>query len=81
MRTIHSVVQAIIKEVPDSFGYKDILIEKLENLLDSACYRAPELNYLNFQQCSEILEEYLGEPNNKWKRKIVDIFAGKIAIE
>ena len=81
MRNIVKLVDAIKAEIPDDYGVRDWVIDKLEDVIDSAKYRAPEAYIVNFEQLAMVLKECLGEPDTEWKQRIADIFADKIKIE
>lgn len=82
MRSIDKVIEAIKKEVPDEYDDKYSFLKALDNVLDSANYRAPEAYHVNFTQLSYVLGDFLGDPDGTiWKQKIADIFSDKIKID
>ena len=81
MRSIYVVIEAIRNEVPKNWEGKERFNKALDDVLDSAKYRAPEAYATNFDQLAMKLENHLGDPNSKWKKKIADNFADKIELE
>lgn len=80
-RNIYKLIDAIKKEIPQKWKNRDMFLHELDDVVDSANYRAPEAYLVNFEQLSMVLYENLGEPDTKWKQKIADIFADKIKVE
>jgi len=80
-RNIYKLVEAIKHEVPSWWKSRDGFFKALDNVLDSAAYRAPEAYIVNFEQLARVLYDHLGEPDEAWKKKIADIFADKIKID
>lgn len=80
MRIIGDVINAIKKETPKEWqGYSNF-IKGLDNVIDSANYRAPEAYVVNFEQLAQVLGDHLGEPDTEWKQTIADIFADKVDV-
>lgn len=75
-RNIQKLVEAIKKEVPDMWHYRTKFNMALEDVLDSANYRAPEAYVVNFEQLAMVLSDHIGEPDEPWKKRIADIFNG-----
>lgn len=79
-RNINTLIKAIRNEVPDMWNYKTSFDMALDNVIDSSHYRAPEAYVVNFDQLANVLYDYIGEPDEDWKKKIADIFNGKVEV-
>jgi hypothetical protein len=79
-RNIGKVIEAIYKEVPENWKEREDFRKALDNVLDSASYRAPEAYVVNFEQLAGVLGDYLGTPNEEWKGNIANLFADKVKI-
>jgi len=78
MRNFATVITSIKKEVPQDFEGRDVLFRFLDDRVDSMMYAAPEIHSGIWGQTADILDEYLGEVDCEWKKKIADIFADKV---
>jgi hypothetical protein len=69
MRSIYEVIEKIKEEVPEDWedkrqkNMREYFFNRLDNVLESAKYRAPEAYYVNFEQTAGVLIECLGEPD------------------
>jgi hypothetical protein len=80
-RSIYKIIGAIKKEVPKNWRDRKNFILALDDVIDSANYRAPEAYGVNFDQLGIVLADHLGTPDEDFKQKIADIFAGKTEIK
>lgn len=80
MRNIYKLIDAIKLQIPKDHNDRDWFIKCIDDVVDSAGYRAPEAYYVNFEQLSGVLENLFGKPDTKWKQKIADIFSDKIKL-
>lgn len=78
MRNIATVIGLIIRQIPDTWEQKNDLQSALLDVVDSANYTAPESMSVRWQQMSELLEDYLGDPTEQWKKDIGLIVSGKV---
>lgn len=84
MRMIYNVIDQILEQIPEDIpgtqgvthGYAELRL-RLEQLRNATLYKAPEQMPEYFQQVSNLLEYYLGEPKTDWQKKIQKIFAGR----
>jgi hypothetical protein len=79
VRDISEVIEKIIREIPQD-QQKGDLSRVLRRVSSSAKYTAPELMYERWNQVAEVLERYLGDPTEEWKRRIASIFTGRNSI-
>ena len=80
MRDIGSVMQKIMREVPDDCPDRARFKGALHSVINDAKYAAPELMPQIWGRAANILQRYLGDPNEEWKRRIASIFAGRDSI-
>lgn len=79
MRNIFIVIGDLIKAIPHEERY---LLAKIDNVLSSIKYTAPELLPERWRQLSEVLEENLPYPPGKeWQKKVFHIFTGNPFVE
>ena len=75
------IIEAIQKEIPDDFNYQEDIMIVLNEIKSSTLYSAPELMPYRWKQVAEELQAFLGTPDTEWKKRIADIFMGKIKVE
>lgn len=79
-RDIGEVLEKIIREVPDSFDNAAGFKGSLKGIIQAAKYSAPEAMQQHWNRAANMLERYLGDPDEEWKRRIASIFAGRSSI-
>lgn len=78
MRMVYHVIEAILNAIPDSEKtHYAVLVDRLTDIAHVAKYKSPEQMPEYFQQVSDLLNNYLGEPDTEWKRKVQRIFANE----
>lgn len=50
------------------------IIEQIENVKKSNCYKAPELQYESWNELSSILSKNFVPSNSKWETKLMIVF-------
>lgn len=80
MRDITQVIEKIIREIPQKWEQRAFVTGRLRSISNSARYTAPELMQQRWNQVAVVLETWIGEPDEEWKRKIATIFAGRDSI-
>lgn len=78
MRPLHLVVKAMKTKVPFEFNSRAPLLDRLDEIIYSAAYTAPEAMGIRWDELAEALSVYLGEPDNWWKKEIAMIFADQV---
>lgn len=78
MRNIFSVLDAILKQIPDSFTHKKNMVRRFGFVQDSIRYTAPEALYLRWEQCAEILGDYIPSPEADWQITVAKIFNAEL---
>lgn len=76
MRMVYNVIEQMMAEIPDEGDYIDLKLE-LEKIRRDTLYKAPEQMPEYFQAVANLLNDYLGEPDTDWKKKVANIFADK----
>lgn len=76
MRNLKTVVDQILNEVDPHYEHKETLERRLNAVVQSYYYTAPEAMYLRWNEAAAILEQELGEPDTVWKKAISRIFSG-----
>jgi len=74
MRDLGSVMDAMLRQVPQDFQHRESLVRRFGFVRDSLPYTAPELLYMRWEQCAEILGDYIPEPIDEWQKTLADIF-------
>ena len=81
MRNLSHVICAIINQIPEDFEHRESLVRRLSYVKDSFAYTAPEALYLRWDQCSEILGEYIPKPTTDWQMTVANIFSADVNYE
>lgn len=76
-RDIGEVLEKIIREVPGDLPRRSAFVGVLRHIVSSSRYTAPEAMAGFWNMASRALEEYVGDPDEEWKRRIASIFAGR----
>lgn len=78
MRDLTQVMAAILRQIPDEFEYKERLVHEVSLVEESVPYTAPEAMFLRWEQCCEILSEYIPTPIIDWQKTIAKIFSAEV---
>lgn len=78
MRNFQKIADEIIKVIDEEcdFDKERItnIIEQIEKVKKSNCYKAPELQYISWNELANILSQNFIPSNSKWETKIMIIF-------
>jgi hypothetical protein len=74
MRDLGAVMDAMLRQVPREFKYRESLARRFGFIRDSLPYTAPELLSMRWEQCAEVLGDYIPEPDTEWQKTLADIF-------
>ena len=75
MRNLTDVINKMLEVIPIDHGIAPILRDNKS----SAAFAAPEMMGHWWSEVADNLQEYLGEPDVEWKRRVQAIFADKEA--
>jgi len=78
MRPIHLVVAAIKKIVPEDFGNRAELFARIDDIVDSSAYTAPELMSMRWQQLGVTLADLIGDADTEWNDTIKKLMRSEI---
>lgn len=77
-RSFQSIADEIIKVIDEECTYSEErianIIEQIEKVKRSNCYKAPELQYMSWDELAEILSKNFVPSNSRWETKIMIIF-------
>lgn len=77
-RNFQNVADEIIKVIDEECDYDEVLIgeiiDQIEKVKKSNGYKAPELQYMSWNELADILSYYFVPSNSKWETKIMIIF-------
>jgi len=78
MRNLNQVIAAILKQIPEDFKHRESMERRFGFVLESIPYTAPEALYIRWEQCAEILSDYIPEPTTDWQKTALNIWAMKV---
>lgn len=78
MRNFQKIADEIIKVIDEECDFDEEritnIIEQIEKVKKSNCYKAPELQYISWNELANILSQNFIPSNSKWETKIMIIF-------
>ncbi len=78
MRNFQKVADEIIKVIDEECTFNEerivSIIERIEKVKNSNLYKAPELQYMSWDELASILANNFIPSNSKWETKIMVIF-------
>lgn len=78
MRNFQKIADEIIKVIDEECDFAEEkiidIIEQIEKVKKSNCYKAPELQYMSWDELANILSQNFVPSNSKWETKIMIIF-------
>lgn len=78
MRNFQKIADKIIKVIDEECNFDEgritNIIEQIENVKKNNCYKAPELQYISWNELANILSQNFIPSNSKWETKIMIIF-------
>lgn len=78
MRNFQKIADEIIKVIDEECDFAEEkiidIIEQIEKVKKSNCYKAPELQYMSWDELADILSQNFVPSNSKWETKIMIIF-------
>lgn len=78
MRNFQKIADEIIKVIDEECDFAEEkiidIIEQIEKVKKSNCYKAPELQYTSWNELANILSQNFIPSNSKWETKIMIIF-------
>nr|DAW20958.1 MAG TPA: hypothetical protein [Caudoviricetes sp.] len=78
MRNFQKIANKIIKVIVEECNFDEgritNIIEQIENVKKNNCYKAPELQYISWDELANILSQNFIPSNSKWETKIMIIF-------
>lgn len=78
MRNFQKIADEIIKVIDEECNFAEEkiidIIEQIEKVKKSNCYKAPELQYMSWDELANILSQNFVPSNSKWETKIMIIF-------
>ena len=78
MRNFQKIADEIIKVIDEECDFAEEkitdIIEQIEKVKKSNCYKAPELQYMSWNELENILSQNFVPSNSKWETKIMIIF-------
>ena len=78
MRNLSEVIEAIKAEIPNKGDENDLLLHRIDKILDSVNYASPENQGLWWNELAILLNNDLPKPLEKeWQVKVVSIFTTK----
>lgn len=79
-RDIEKLIERIKKEVPITWDLRQPFLDAIESMMATTRWTSPEIRYIRFEKLSDILERYLGRPDDEWKQQVWKIFNGNIKL-
>lgn len=76
-RNIAEVIYRIENAIPTTFPEREALCKALNSVAYNARFTAPEVMWMQWANVAELLDRYLGEPDEPWKLKVVFVVTGK----
>lgn len=78
MRNFQKIADEIIKVIDEECDFDEEritnIIEQIEKIKKSNLYKAPELQYISWNELANVLSENFIPSNSKWETKIMIIF-------
>lgn len=78
MRNFQTIADEIIKVIDEECTFNEeklvSIIEQIEKVKRDNCYKAPELQYMSWDELANILGNNFNPSNSKWETKIMIIF-------
>lgn len=78
MRNFQTIADEIIKVIDEECDFNEErianIIEQIEKVKNSNRYKAPELQYMSWNELASILSRNFVPSNSKWETKIMIIF-------
>ena len=78
MRNFQKIADEIIKVIDEECDFDEEritnIIEQIEKIKKSNCYKAPELQYMSWNELANVLSNNFIPSNSKWETKIMIIF-------
>ena len=78
MRNFQKIADEIIKVIDEECDFDEEritnIIEQIEKIKKSNRYKAPELQYMSWNELANVLSENFIPSNSKWETKIMIIF-------
>ena len=81
MRSFQKIADVIIKVIDEECDYDENLIveiiDRIEEAKKSNLYKAPELQYMSWNELADILNFYFDPDHSEWEMKIAKTFSGE----
>jgi len=78
MRNFQEIADKIIKVIDEECDFNEErianIIEQIEKIKNSNRYKAPELQYMSWNELAYVLSQNFVPSNSKWETKIMIIF-------
>ena len=78
LRNFQEIADKIIKVIEEECNFNEQrvsnIIEQIEKVKNSNLYRAPELQYISWDELAHILSKNFVPSNSKWETKLMIIF-------
>lgn len=78
MRNFQEIADEIIKVIDEECDFNEeritCIIEQIEKIKNSNRYKAPELQYISWNELAYVLSQNFVPSNSKWETKIMIIF-------
>lgn len=78
MRNFQKIADEIIKVIDEECDFNEErianIIEQIEKIKNSNRYKAPELQYISWNELAYVLSQNFVPSNSKWETKIMIIF-------
>lgn len=78
MRNFQKIADEIIKVIDEECDFNEErianIIEQIEKIKNSNKYKAPELQYMSWNELAYVLSQNFVPSNSKWETKIMIIF-------
>lgn len=78
MRNFQKIADEIIKVIDEECDFAEEkiidIIEQIEKVKKNNCYKAPELQYMSWDELANILSQNFIPSNSEWETKIMIIF-------
>lgn len=78
MRDFQKIADEIIKVIDEECDFNEErianIIEQIEKIKNSNRYKAPELQYISWNELAYVLSQNFVPSNSKWETKIMIIF-------
>ena len=73
-KVANEIIKVIEEECDFDEGRIESILDQIEIVKRSNYYKAPELEYMNWDELQSILSRYFVPSNSKWETKIMIIF-------